>query len=151
LGEVHRQGQPAGAQARPIVAGFNPPKREELGDLDQAEWETGLSGKPTDPWQFQLLLPLQHVQTNELFVFQTTSITGRRAVDRLIQGCERMMRIEPNEYPVIKLRISGFQHRDDRVGWVKVPAFERIGKAPKTDVTMAVTTVAKDLDDEIPF
>lgn len=145
------KGNPPIRKQGPLFGGFNPPKREELGDLDQTTWELGLSGKPTDPWQLQLLLPLQHVETNELFVFQTTSATGRRAVDRVIQTCERMSRLEPNDYPVIKLRVSGFQHRDDRVGWVKTPAFERVGKAPKADATMAVTSLAKDMDDEIPF
>jgi len=32
-----------------------------------------------------------------------------------------------------------------------VPAFERVGKAPKSDVTASVTSIAADMDDEIPF
>jgi hypothetical protein len=128
-----------------------PPPRSELGDEDQSEWDTDLSGKPADPWQFQLLIPLQSVETGELFVFQTTSVTGRRAGDNLIGLCGRMERGEPEHYPVIKLRISGFNHRDERVGWVKTPAFERVGKAPKADVTMVDTSVAGEMNDAIPF
>ena len=145
------KGNPPERKQGPLFAGFVPPPREELGDTDQSEWEEGLSGKPADPWQLQLLLPLQDIKTGELFIFQTTSITGRRAVDRLIQSCARMMTTEPNVYPVIKLRISGFDHRDERVGWVKVPAFERVGKAPKADTTMVDTSLAGDLNDEMPF
>src|SRR5262249_44931702 len=104
---------------------FVPRDRERGGDTEEREWEGGLWGKPADPWQFQLLLPLQHVETNELYVFNTSSITGRRAVDNLIQACSRMQRAEPDVYPVIKLRISGFEHRDERIGWIKTPAFER--------------------------
>jgi hypothetical protein len=58
---------------------------------------------------------------------------------------------EPGDYPVIRLDVSGFQHRDERVGWVKTPAFTRVGKAPKSDVSAAVTKVADDMSDEIPF
>src|SRR5262245_16110013 len=145
------KGNPPARKQGPLFAGFVPPPREELGDTDQSQWQEGLSGKPTDPWQFQLLLPLQDVKTGELFIFQTSSVTGRRAVDRLIQACARMMTTEPDVYPVIKLRISGFDHRDERVGWVKVPAFERVGKAPKADTTIADTSLSGEMNDEIPF
>jgi hypothetical protein len=134
-----------------IFGGFVPPPRSELGDEDQSEWDTDLSGKPADPWQFQLLIPLQSVETGELFVFQTTSVTGRRAGDNLIGLCGRMEKNEPDHYPVIKLRISGFNHRDERVGWVKTPAFERVGKAPKANTTVAETAVTADMNDALPF
>ena len=60
-----------------LFEGFVPIPRSELGDNDREEWELGLSGQPQDPWQIQLLLPLQNVETGELFVFQTTSVTGQ--------------------------------------------------------------------------
>jgi hypothetical protein len=134
-----------------LFEGFVPVPRSELGDNDREEWELGLSGQPQDPWQIQLLLPLQNVETGELFVFQTTSVTGRRAVDNLIQQCAQMQKKDPDHYPVIKLRIGGFEHRDERVGWVKTPAFERVGKAPKADTTVAATAVAEDMNDAIPY
>jgi hypothetical protein len=134
-----------------LFEGFVPVPRTELGDDDESEWEEGLSGKPQDPWQIQLLLPLQNVATGELFVFQTTSITGRRAVDNLITQCAQMQKREPDHYPVIKLRIGGFDHRDERVGWVKTPAFERVGKAPKADATMADTSLGGEMNDDLPW
>src|SRR6266850_4943662 len=33
-----------------VSDGFHPPPREELGDLNEDEWET-LNDKPIDPWQ----------------------------------------------------------------------------------------------------
>jgi hypothetical protein len=134
-----------------LFDGFVPVPRSELGDDDNSEWELGLSGKPQDPWQIQLLLPLQNVETGELFIFQTTSVTGRRAVDNLVAQCAQMLKKEPDYYPVIKLRVGGFDHRDERVGWVKTPAFERVGKAPKADTTIVATAVAEDLNDELPW
>jgi len=86
------KGNPPERKQGNLFDGFVPPDRETLGDTDESEWEVGLSGKPADPWQFQLLLPLQHVETGELYVFNTSSITGRRAVDNLIQACSRACR-----------------------------------------------------------
>jgi hypothetical protein len=135
----------------PVFDGFVPPDRETLGDQTQAEWEIGLSGKPEDPWQFQVLLPLQDTKSGELLIFGTTSITGRRACDNLISMCGRMQRNEPEFYPVIRLDVSGFEHRDDRIGWVKTPQFTRIGKAPKSDISAVTSKLADDMSDEIPF
>jgi hypothetical protein len=134
-----------------IFNGFVPPDREPLGDNDKSQWEIGLNGKPQDPWQFQILLPLLSTAEDELFVFQTNSITGRRACDAIIRMCARMYSKEPDFYPVVKLRISGFEHKDPRVGWIKTPAFDRVGKAPKANATLADTSRENDLDDALPF
>jgi hypothetical protein len=133
-----------------LFQGFIPCPRDELGDDDQSLWEVGLSGKPADPWQQQILLPLQ-AEDGELFIFGTTSITGRRAVGRVIDECRKMLRREPNDYPVIKLALSSFQHREERIGRVTVPAFVRVGKTPKTGVAAIDTSIAADMNDEIPF
>jgi hypothetical protein len=134
-----------------IFEGFVPPARATLGNDDQGGWEIGPNGKPQDPWQFQILLPLLSTADDELLIFQTSSITGRRACDSIIRVCGKMQSKEPNEYPVIKLRISGFEHKDPRVGWIKTPAFDRIGKAPKSNATLADTSCGSDMDDDIPF
>jgi hypothetical protein len=134
-----------------IFDGFVPPARDTLGDDDKKTWEIGLNGKLRDPWQFQILLPLLSTADDELFVFQTSNITGRRACDAVIRMCGRMQAKEPDDYPVVRLRISGYEHDDERVGWVKTPAFDRVGKAPKSNAALADTSREKDLDDEIPF
>ena len=135
----------------PVFSGFVPPGREELGDLDEAQWEIGLSGKPTDPWQFQVLVPMHDTQNGEMYIFGTTSITGRRECDKLISACARMQKSEPDFYPVVKLDVSGFEHRDSRIGWVRTPCFTRIGKAPKSDTSAAKTSLADNMSDAIPF
>jgi hypothetical protein len=135
----------------PIFDGFMPPPRGALGDDDESQWEIGLNGEPADPWQHQVLIPLFNPKMDELFVFNTTSITGRREVGYLIKHCDRMRRKEPNVYPVIKLQIGGFEHRDERVGWVKTPKFVIVGSAPKDNTVAATTAIDKDLEDEVPF
>jgi hypothetical protein len=145
------RGNPPDRKMGPIFSGFVPHDRQSLGLEDRTRWEEGLNGEPQDPWQFQLMVPMQVVETGELLIFSTTSSTGKRAVDNLIEQCERMERLEPDFFPVVKLSIGGFQHRDSRVGWVKTPSLPRVGKAPKSDVSAAITSVADAMSDEIPF
>jgi hypothetical protein len=135
----------------PIFDGYMPPPRDTLGDDDETQWEIGLNGKPADPWQHQMLVPVQNPKTDELFIFNTTSITGRREVTNLMKHCNRMLKKEPDLYPVIKLQVGGYEHRDERVGWVKTPKFVVVGNAPKDDTAAAKTATGHDLNDEIPF
>jgi hypothetical protein len=144
------KGNPPLRQMGPVFEGYVPPDRDSLGDTDETNWEIGLSGRPTDPWQFQILLPLQDTKTGELLIFGTSSITGRRACDSMISTCSRMQRAEPDYYPIVRLDVSGFEHRDERIGWVRTPAFTRVGKALKADVSVTVTG-ADEMSDSILF
>jgi len=51
---------------------------------------------------------------------------------------------------VVRLKIGGFQHRDDRVGWVKTPVLAVVGRAPKDSAAKPDTSIAADMNDEIP-
>jgi hypothetical protein len=144
------KGNPPDTRMGPIFNGFMPPRREELGDLDESQWPTGLSGRAEDPWQHQIRLPFAD-KDGEAFVFQTTSVTGRRAVGNLLSHCNRMAKKEPDLWPVVQLRVGGFNHRDDRIGWVPVPTFAIVGKAPRDDIEAGKLSVADDLDDTIGF
>jgi hypothetical protein len=134
-----------------LYDGFVMPPRESLGDLDEAQWELGLSGQPADPWQHQMCLVLQHVDTKEMFTFSTQSVSGRRAVGNLLRHYDRMRRSGADEYPVVRLKPGGFNHRDDRIGWVPVPVFVAVGRAKRDSAQRPDTSTAADLDDEIGF
>ena len=134
-----------------LYDGFIMPPRAELGDTDPADWPAGLSGAPDDPWKHQMYLVLQQAGTAEFFTFITQSATGRRSVGNLLKHYERMRKINPNELPVVRLKAGGFQHRDDRVGWVATPAFAVVGRAPRDSVAMPDTSPACDMNDEIPW
>jgi len=134
----------------PVFDGFNPVERDELDDQDESLWEVGISGKPTDPWQLQILLPLQDTKSGELLIFGTTSKTGRAACDNVISLCSRMQRSEPDYYPIVRLDVGSFEHKDPRIGKVLKPQFTRIGRALKADVSVASTDAADDMDDGIP-
>jgi hypothetical protein len=134
-----------------LYDGFVPPPRESLGDTNPAQWELGLSGAPEDPWLHQNCLVLQNTETKELYTFATTSKTGRRAVGNLLKHYDRMRRDGSNELPVVRLKSGGFNHRDDRIGWVHVPVFVICGRAPRDSAVKPDTSLAANMNDEIPF
>jgi hypothetical protein len=130
---------------------FIMPERRALGDNDPNEWPLGLNQQPADPWQHQVCLVLQSPKTQELFTFATSSQTGRRAVGNLLRHYDRMRRTDKDSYPVVRLKPSGFVHRDERVGWVPVPAFAVVGHTPKSSAAVPDTSLSADLNDELPI
>jgi hypothetical protein len=134
-----------------LYDGFVLPPREKLGDLDPAKWPIGLSGKPEDVWKHQNCVVLQQAETRELFTFATTSETGRRAVGNLLRHYERMKKTNADELPVVRLRAGGFNHRDARIGWVPTPMFAVVGRAPRDSAVKPDTSVAGDMNDQVPF
>ena len=144
-------GQPPTRHMGGMFSGYVPPPRSELGDNDQSLWEEGLSGKPQDPWKSQVLLPLKEAEGERLFIFQTSSATGLRAVASLISECKQMSKREPDAYPVVELAIGAFEHKDPRVGTVKKPAFKIVGKVSRDGVAAPQIGAGAVMDDEIPF
>jgi hypothetical protein len=134
-----------------LYDGFVMPPRASLGDTNAADWPTGLDGKPNDPWQHQMYLVLQSTDTAELFSFVTSSATGRRAIGNLLHHYDRMQRTNPGELPVIKLKVGGFNHKDERIGWVPTPVFAVVGRAPRDSAAKPDTSSSGDLNDAIPF
>ena len=128
-----------------LYDGFLMPPRSALGDLGQSQWEPGLSGAPEDPWKHQVCLVLENTETKEFYTFATTSLTGRRAVGNLLRHFDRMRKTNSDEIPVIKLKAGGFNHRDDRIGWVPVPVFAVVGRAPRDSAAKPDTSVAADM------
>src|SRR5262245_13233194 len=134
-----------------LYSDFVMPERETLGDNDPANWPAGLSGQPEDPWKHFIFLVLQSGATAELFTFQTSSKTGRRAVGNLLRHYDRMARTHPEELPVVKLKSGGCQHKDDRIGFVATPLFAVVGRAPRDSAAKPNTSIAADMNDEIPW
>ena len=134
-----------------LYDGFVMPPRGTLGDDDQSQWELGLDKQPADPWQHQNYLVLQRGDTGELFTFVTSSKTGRRAVGNLLRHYDRMERARSNMYPIIRLKIGGFNHRDERIGWVSVPVFAVQGRHPKETAAKPDSSLQADLNDNVSF
>jgi hypothetical protein len=142
--------QPARIQGL-LYDGFIMPPQSTLPDRDPSKWELGLDGEPVDPWQHQMCLILQSPGTHELGTFATSSRTGRRAVGNLLRHYDRMRKKDDDHYPVVRLKVSGYNHKDERVGWVHTPVFAVVGKAPKASAAIPDTSRSGDLDDKILF
>jgi hypothetical protein len=104
---------------------FVPPERDELGDMDKSEWEYR-DGEAVDPWCYQHLLPLEHPETGEIYVFTTSSIGGRIATEVVVQEfAKRMKRTGSRSLPII--RLAATEMKSKKYGAVPRPCFEVVG------------------------
>jgi hypothetical protein len=130
------------------------PEREELGDLDQAQWELGPDNKTKrDPWQSTRFVYLVDPQTAEAFTFSTSSWGGREAVINLGDSIARMRVAHPTAMPIVALEAAPMM---TRYGRKSKPVFKIVGwkavgsKAPKVE-HLPPLTLKEELDDGVPF
>jgi hypothetical protein len=150
-----------------VIDGVVPKLRPQLGDNDRELWETDKDGKPKDPWTFTNYLPLLD-DKRELFTFTTSSRGGIGAVAKLMRLYARHRKRHPDVFPLIKIGVDSYQHKDRNLGRIKFPVFEPAGYVPKADFLAALAeggfttaeypaaeTVDDDedfkMDDSIPF
>jgi hypothetical protein len=97
-----------------------------------------------DPWQEQVYLPLQDLETGEIVVFVSGSQGGRKAVGQLAHTVANNIH---NGMPIIRLGTGGYTHKKHRK-WVDTPEFTIIGW---TGAGNPKPPAKEDLSDEIPF
>jgi hypothetical protein len=136
------------------------PEREELGDLDQANWEAGPDGNARDPWQNTRFVYLVDPVTAEAFTFSTSSWGGRSAVIDLADQTTRMRHAHPAATPVVELHAAPMQTRFGRKSKPHFKVIDWHGITPPAPMRQqqlghAASTgkgVAGDMDgDSIPF
>jgi hypothetical protein len=105
---------PDGKRLGRIADKFVPPKRDELGDTDQRQWEVGDDGKPRDPWAFQMSVPLTALDGDgQTYNFTVTSKGGLRCLSALARAYGRRVRdVEPPGLPIAELRSDWYKHRE---------------------------------------
>src|SRR6516165_420649 len=104
---------------------FVPPERDELGDMEQSEWEVR-DGELQDPWSYQHLLPLEHPETGEIYIFTTSSIGGKIATEVIVQEyARRIKRRGSRALPIVRLAVT--QMKTKKYGDVARPCFEVVG------------------------
>ena len=116
-----------------VAEAFEPPRRRELGDLDESEWETDDNGARKDPWQFTNYLLMFEKASGEIYTFTTSSKGGLSAIGQLSKTYGKEIRQRPDSYPVIELGVSSYLHRDRKLGRIKVPTFKIVGGVDKKD------------------
>lgn len=137
-----------------VARNEKPPQREELDDNDETKWPRDPSGKPTDPWVYQFLLPLENLKTSEVVIFTTSSIGGRIAVGDLTEAYANRAQGGRTGQPIVTLEVAIMPTKN--FGPVQRPKFQISGwdDAANTESAPKVHTpeeVDEDMDDRIPF
>jgi hypothetical protein len=148
------EGQPVRHLIGLIAEGFEPPPREELGDLDESTWNE-LNGRPIDPWQKTNYLVMLD-EEGELYTFVTSSKGGLSAIGQVADSYAKRRRMKPDEIPVIELHARSYQHKDfgetfapsfKIVAWASIPAnfneLESAMEADKDESTVAEERIEK--------
>jgi hypothetical protein len=158
-------GKPAEHRIVRIASGTSIPRREDLGYLDQSQWPRDSEDDPRDPWQPVMYLPMMSTE-GELATFTTGSKSGIKTVDRLLRRYATHTARHPDDYPLIRLKVSFFMHSDRAIGKVFFPDFEPAGYVDKGEFCEALEAVgvdvnrqeqaalpkpADEMDDTIPF
>jgi hypothetical protein len=99
------------------------PTRLDLGDVDQDDWEI-VDGKPKDPWQPIMQLPLSPIdRIGELVVFSAIGAGGARSA--VADLCGIYDRSPRNGYlPIIGLGTSSYKHK--KYGTVHTPVLKLV-------------------------
>jgi len=153
-----------------VSDGFRPPRRQDLDELDEATWPTDGGGRPRDPWQFGMHLPMIDQETEEQFIFSTSSQGGRNALANLTDAYIEHREQGNKGCPFVELNSDDYDHRS--YGTVNIPLLDIVGwddeaaprdrvALPSTPMEGASTNTARravtaprsggDPDDEIPF
>jgi hypothetical protein len=143
------------ADIRKAEPGQRYPFREDLGDLDEARWELGLDGNPSDPWRDSRNLYLIDEVTGEEWTFTTSTAGGRRAVSELTRQIQNIRHGgHPRACPRVRLDSEKFK---SKYGPRPRPKFTVTGwigcekPAQETPRLTQASRVAELIDDEIPF
>lgn len=113
-----------------VATGYQAPKRNELGDMDEDQWQSQEDGTSRDPWQKTNLLILQD-SDGELYTFATSSTGGLNAIGELCKKYGAQMRQRPDDFPIIEIGQGSYKH--DEYGKVKFPTFKIVGWEAKDD------------------
>jgi hypothetical protein len=136
---------------------YMPPRREELGDLDEEQWELWNQGR--DPWQLAWSLPLFNPVSGEEVLWSTDTIGGKDALGALLVAYADRVDSNPIDgktLPVIELGSSSYKHPTrgniatpmlDIIGWMAPPNKLR-PPLPKAEPPKALPPRADLLDDD---
>ena len=127
-----------------LVENFIPPPREELGDSDEALWESDDNGDARDPWQLTNYLQLVDPKNKDtVFTFSSSSKGGLGAVAKLCREYGRISEKEhrDDQYPVVMLSAGSYAHRDRSLGRIKFPQFNIISWVRKSDLSPVVDPI----------
>jgi hypothetical protein len=163
-----KDGKPARHALTRIASGKPVPRRSDLGENDKTQWPTDKEGKAQDPWQ-PVMYAIMMDTDCEFCTFTTGSKSGISSLHRLLRRHATHVVRHPGDYPLVKLKVDSFMHKDRSIGKVRFPDFEPAGYVDRAEFCEALealgvavnqpepkalpkpTTTAEDMRDEIPF
>jgi hypothetical protein len=139
-------------------------EREALGCMDESEWPKNDDGERIDPYQFAYYLPIEDLETGEMYTFGTVSEGGKSALRDLAREYATYKKL--GWMLIISLQTSSYYskkwHRDTAIPVLQVETWEPVGM-PAEDAPAPVKTYPADritsgsslrggeMDDDIPF
>jgi hypothetical protein len=128
--------------------------REDLGDLDPAQWPFGMNNEREDPWKAQFAIPMQrHDAAAELFGYVARGVVAMNSVSDLLGRWRHHPKRKAGFIPVIRVengtyfskRFNGRKPKPILAidGWVTLTG-EPAPELPKL-------TVSEELNDKIGF
>lgn len=131
-----------------LVDGFIPPRRDELGDTDDATWEVDDEGRPKDPWQLTNYLQLcDPTDATKIYTFTTASKGGLGAVGKLCKEYGRESEKRADQWPMVTLGSGSYAHKDRSLGRIKFPEMLIVGWVRQDDLS----PVKDDIGDAVPY
>lgn len=126
-----------------VSDGYQPQRRNELGDNDKTQWEIDEQGRERDPWQFSNYLIMKkpgESGDDALFTFTTSSRGGLNAIGELCKTYGKEMRQRPDEFPIVALEVGSYQHSNKAYGRIKYPIFKVVGWTAKGEFAEALAS-----------
>jgi hypothetical protein len=152
--KFNSEGEPPTQETGKVADGYELLPREMYGDLDEAKWPIGLDGKPRDPWQRVVYLPMIRVgegpDEGTVLTFSTMSDTGRQAVANLYSRFETLSWKYRGQLPIVEIGCKTLNNAFN----TKVPMFTIVGWQPiggEGAPIPALPSTRDDLADEITF
>lgn len=124
--------------------GYQPPRRDTLGDQDESRWEVDNNGEARDPWQLSNYLLMKTPGKNtedDLYTFAASSGGALKAVGLLCQKYGKHARMTDNDkFPVVALKVGSYDHPKKAYGRIKFPNFEIVRWLPKQEFIDALSS-----------
>jgi hypothetical protein len=121
-------GKPVDRRMFLIVRGDPIPTRPSLGETDQSIWPSDDTGRPRDPWQYTIDIPVQEIAGARRDCMLTGAAKGYiGAVKILFKAYGEQLRANTDKSPIIELRGDRYQH--PKYGTIRVPSFPLSWKA----------------------
>lgn len=130
--------------------------RDDLGELDQATWETDSTGKARDPWNYGFCLPMMNADTGMVVIFKVSSVGGMGAIAQQVGHYNRNRHLG---HPIVKLATGSYKNKKYG-GYTSFPVFTNVGydkrPAPVSNSGNGARVIGSskanaDMDDDIPF